>query len=321
VFRLPARTMSAPPEYPMHTLTRRSFLKSTAALGAASLALPSVFAQTAPSARKLKCGHTGITWGYKPEGAEQAIKDVASLGFHGFESFGHVLEFWDKKGGLEPLLEAAKLPLISAYCPMNLTDASKRKDEVAKIVRWGKLIKRAGGKVAVVGPDNVKRTEYDFTAVRANIVAALNDFGLALADVGLVGGLHPHTGSCVQTRDEVFWVFENADTRYAKMAPDMGELLHGGADPQEIVTHFLPIIVHAHLKDWVGGQFNDGYCPLGKGKVDVKACVDALEKTSNDIMLMAELNPNNPLGTPKPPLDLARDSRDYLKSLGYTFLG
>ncbi len=164
----------------MNALTRRSFLKSTAALGAASLALPSAFAQTSaapstasPSPRKLKIGHTGITWGYKADNAELAIKDVAALGYHGFESFGNVLEHWDKKGGLEPVLEAVKLPLISAYCPMNLTDASKRKDEVEKIVRWGKLIKRAGGKVAVVGPDNVKRTDYDFKAVRANIVAAL----------------------------------------------------------------------------------------------------------------------------------------------------
>lgn len=302
----------------MPPLTRRTFLKSSAALGAASLA-PSAFAQLTPTARKLKCGHTGITWGYKPEGAEQAIKDVAALGFHAFESFGHILEYWDKQGGIEPLLEAQKLPLVSAYCPVNLTDASKRKDEVAKIVRWGKLIQRAGGRVAVVGPDNVKRTEYDFAAVRHNIVAALNDIGMALADVGLLGGLHPHTGSCVQTRDEVFWIFEHADTRYAKMAPDMGELLHGGADPIEVVTHFLPIVVHAHLKDWIGSQFNDGYCPLGKGKLDVKACVDALEKTSNDILLMAELNPNNPLGVPKSPHDLARDSRDHLRSLGYTF--
>ena len=301
----------------MHT--RRSFLKTAATLGVVACVRPAIFAEAATPRRRLRVGHTGITWGYQPENAEQAIKDVASLGYHGFESFGSVLEYWDKKGGLEPVLEAVKLPLISAYCPMNLTDASKRKDEVEKIVRWGKLIKRAGGKVAVIGPDNVKRVGFDFAAVRENIVAALNEFGRALADLGMVGGLHPHTGSCVQTRDEVFWVFEHADTRYAKMAPDLGELLHGGADPFEVVDHFLPIIVHAHLKDWIGGQYNDGYCPLGQGKVDVKACVDALEKTPNDVMLMAELNPDKSLTLPKPPFELARDSRDYLRTLGYAF--
>jgi len=31
-------------------------------------------------------GHTGITWGYKPENAEQAIKDVGSLGYYGMKT-------------------------------------------------------------------------------------------------------------------------------------------------------------------------------------------------------------------------------------------
>src|SRR5690606_41773805 len=73
-----SRTLST--RHLMHHVTRRSFLKSTAALGAASFALPSAFAQLAPAPRKLKCGHTGITWGYRPEAAAQAIKDVAALG-------------------------------------------------------------------------------------------------------------------------------------------------------------------------------------------------------------------------------------------------
>ena len=75
----------------------------------------------------MKVGHTGITWGFKPTDAEQAIKDVGSLGFAGYESFGNVLEYWDKQGGLEAkLLDAAKVPLQSAYCPVNLIDPAKR---------------------------------------------------------------------------------------------------------------------------------------------------------------------------------------------------
>ena len=105
-------------------------------------------------------GHTGITWGFSPADAEKAIADTASLGFQGYESFGNVLEAWESKGGLDKLLTAAKLPLRSAYCPVNLTDPTRLKDEVAKMVRWGQLIKKCGGSVAVVGPNNVKRQEY-----------------------------------------------------------------------------------------------------------------------------------------------------------------
>lgn len=296
-------------------MNRRTFVKSAAALGLGSLVTAPAWAQT--PVRKLKVGHTGITWGYGADKAPAAIKDVAAAGYHAFESFGNILEHWSTRGGLEQFLVPANLPLVSAYCPTNLTDPSKRAAELEKLVRWGKLIKQCGGRVAVIGPDNVKRTEYDFQAARPHIVAALNEYGLALADVGILAGLHPHTGSCVQTRAEVYTIFSETDPRYAKLAPDLGELLHGGADPLEVVRDFLPIIVHAHLKDWIGGQFNDGYCPVGQGKVDIPACVAALEKSKQDIMLMAELNPD--AKNPKGPAQLITESRDYLKSIGYGF--
>ena len=71
-------------------LTRRTFTRSLA-LGAAAAAISGAALQ-ALAGKRLKVGHTGITWGFKPTDAEQAIKDVGSLGFAGYESFGNVLE-------------------------------------------------------------------------------------------------------------------------------------------------------------------------------------------------------------------------------------
>ena len=139
-------------------LSRREFSQA-AGLALSGLGLSRLGA--APG-RRLKIGHTGITWGFKPEDAEQAIKDVASLGYHGYESFGNVLEAWEPKGGLGQVLEQNHLPLISAYCNANLLDPAKRKDEMAKMVRWGKLIKKYGGSMSVIGPNGVKRDSYDF---------------------------------------------------------------------------------------------------------------------------------------------------------------
>ena len=50
----------------------------------------------------------------------------ASLGYMGYETFGEVLEAWEPKGGLKPVLDENHLPLISAYCNVNLTDPTKR---------------------------------------------------------------------------------------------------------------------------------------------------------------------------------------------------
>ncbi len=84
-----------------NTMNRREFT-TVVTMGLGAVALSDLQAQ-APT-RRLKIGHTGITWGFAPRDAEQAIKDVASLGYHGYESFGNVLETWEATGGLDKLL-------------------------------------------------------------------------------------------------------------------------------------------------------------------------------------------------------------------------
>jgi inosose dehydratase len=297
----------------METVGRRTFTK-TLAFGLAAVAVPELGAQ---KPRRLKVGHTGITWGFAPADAEKAIVDTASLGFSGYESFGNVLEAWESKGGLDAILKANQLPLRSAYCPVNLTDATRLKDEVAKMVRWGELIKKCGGSVSVIGPNNVKRPGYDFAAAKTNIVAALNEICKALDGIGIVGALHQHTGTCVETRDETYAVMEAVDTRYVKFGPDVGQLQKGGSDPVKVVKDFLPTVRHVHMKDFDGGPYYEGYCPLGKGKVDVAGLCDLLDGSGNDLMIMAELDPSK--GMPLAPLDAARINKETLQKLGYAF--
>ena len=135
-------------------LSRREF-SLAAGVGVVASSLPAALG--AP-ARRLKIGHTGITW----RGPEQAIKEIASLGYYGFEPFGNALEQWETKGGMGRLLEEAKLPLISAYCGTNLTDPARRSAEVQKLVGWGKIIKKYGGSVVVIGPNFARRPRLRF---------------------------------------------------------------------------------------------------------------------------------------------------------------
>jgi inosose dehydratase len=293
---------------------RRTFAH-TLVLTAAAAALPSVAWPAA--GRRLKVGHTGITWGFKPADAEQAIRDVASLGFHGFESFGNVLEAWEAQGGLKRLLDANGLPLHSAYCPVNLIDPARRRDEVDKLVRWARLIRGAGGSVAVLGPNGVDRAAYRFAEHKTHIVEALNDMGKAVADVGVVGALHQHTDTCVETRDETYAVMEAVDTRYVKFGPDVGQLQKGGSDPARVVKDFLSVVHHVHMKDFDGGDHYLGYAPLGKGRVDLAGIAGLLESSGNDLMIMCELDPSP--GQPLAPLEAARANKLAMAHLGYTF--
>ena len=266
------------------------------------------------SAPKLKIGHTGITWG---NDIEQAIKDVASLGFYGFETFGNVLEAWEAKGGLSKVLDENKLPLVSAYCSCNLIDPSKRKEELEKMGKWAGLLKKCGGSISVVGPNSVKREGYDFKANKANIIASLNEVAKMLTDMGVVPALHQHTGTCIETRDEVYAVLDAVDTRYLKFGPDVGQLAKGGSDPVQVVKDYLPLVRHMHLKDYSGGEAFLGYCPLGQGKVKIPAILDMLEKAHSQLTVMVELDPSPAM--PMTPLETAQIARKYLHNLGYTF--
>ena len=64
-----------------YVIDRRSAIK-TLGLGVGAVCLAAPLAQSAPK-RRLKIGHTSITWGSNAAAAEPGIKDVAKLGYHG----------------------------------------------------------------------------------------------------------------------------------------------------------------------------------------------------------------------------------------------
>jgi inosose dehydratase len=270
--------------------------------------------------RHLKVGHTGITWGYRPDDAPKAIADVGRLGYWAFESFGSILEYWEPKGGLKPLLDKYNLPLYSCYCGFDMLDPSKLKGEIQKMVRWGKLIKSYGGKVSVMGPTGVDRKTFDFKVHKAAIVNALNETAKALADIGITAGLHQHTGTCVMRRHEVYEILDAVDTRYVKAALDLGQLTKAGSDPVPIVEDFLPIMCHVHVKDFNGSYYWNGYCPTGQGEVDIPKILDLLESSGNELRIMVELDP--PWRSEVPPItayQTAAMSKWYFQQERYTF--
>jgi inosose dehydratase len=278
-------------------ITRRAFSR-TVGLGLLGTAWP----VSAERQRIVRVGHTGITWpwGNAPGAGsarladstaiEQIVRDVSGLGFHGLELFGWQIDGMEAYGGLGPLLERYKLPLVSSYSGLNLTDAAQRQSAIERTVATARLVKKYGGTVIVFGPNSVRREAYDFAANKAAIVVALNEAARAIADLGLTPVLHQHTGTCIETRDETYAVMEAVDTRYLKFGPDIGQLQKGGSDPVRVVKDFLPIVHHMHLKDFSGGNAFLGYCPLGQGKVDIPAILTMIDGKKMDGMVMVELD-------------------------------
>ena len=71
---------------------------------------------------------------------------------------------------------------------------------------------------------------------------------------------------------------------------------------------------HMHLKDYNGGEYFVGYCPLGQGKVDIPAILDMMDGRTLAGMIMVELD-----GTPRMPmtaLETATIAKSYLEKQG-----
>ncbi len=308
------------------SVNRRTFTKAILT-GIGATAVPRVGASAAPAtpgtgqslpAKQLRIGCTALVWNAfprAPEALETAVRDMSELGYKGFETFGEVIEDWDKKGTLEKLIAQYKIPLISAYSTLDVINPAARNDEIATIVRWGKILQKHGAHFMVIAVRGARREGYDFAAHRANIVSALNDYGKAMADLGLGSGLHQHTNTPIETRDEVYAVMESVDTRVFKFAPDVGQLQKGGADAAKVVKDFASITVHMHLKDFVNGPHMGGYSPLGIGMVDLKSILETMEEANPKANIMHELDGSRNM--PYTPRQTAEISKWYLQKLGY----
>ena len=184
--------------------------------------------------RQVKVGHTGITWpwgnpstGYTladPDAVRTVVKDIASLGFHGFELFGWQIEGMEPHGGLGPLLEQHEMPLVSSYVGLNLTDPAQRTAALDRLHGIARLVKKYGGAVIVLGPNAVNRELYRFAEHKHDILQTLDAAAKAVVELGLTPVLHQHTGTCIESRDETYAVMEAADPRYLKFGPDIGQL-------------------------------------------------------------------------------------------------
>ena len=316
-------------------LDRRTF-GQLLAMSLAAAATPELPAWAQGKKRNVVIGHTGITWPARPPGAgggarrgggpppppdpalnEAIFKDVSDFGFAGVELFDWQINGLESQGLLGEFVEKYKLPLISSYTSVNLTDPAQRAGTIAAAVAVGTIMKKYGGKTIVIGPSGrVGGESYNYNEHKQNIVTTLNELGKAVTGIGLIAALHQHTGTAVETRDETYATMEAVDTRYVKFGPDIGQLQKGGVDPVEVVKTFLPVVEHMHFKDWVGGPSMAGYCALGLGKVDLVRTLDLMEGRKLQGMIMVELDRGGEM--PYPPREAAQIARDWLVKNGVT---
>lgn len=272
-----------------------------------------------------RIGHTGITWlpYFEPE---QALAEVAALGYQGFETFGVAVEEYERhRGGVSRLLDEHGIPLVAAYLFSPLIDPATAQEDIEQNVAWAKLVKDLGGEVVVIGATEQLHKRFS-PAEYGGMVRTLNEIGKRCLDIGVRACFHPHTGTPVETREQIDMVIGHADPRYVFFAPDTGQIQKGGSDPIEVINAYLPQVKHVHLKDFSGvpvGYDADGkeidhtgyvnYVPLGEGVVDLPGIVAVLDRAGYDGWLNVELDGTEQ--APRPAMEAAAMSKRYLETL------
>jgi len=269
----------------------------------------------------MKVGHTGITWGI-PGDVEQAIRDVSELGYLGFETFGRtVIEWNEKRGGFRQLLDRYAIPLGAVYCYNDWIDPAKAEQDVLEATAEARAVSDLGGQTLVVQAG--RRPANGYTAEQfAALAHALAEVGRRARDLGIQVGLHPHTGTAVETRQDIDTILKMLDPDLVGFAPDTGQIAKGGSDILEVMHTYRSRITHVHLKDWGGRYERDAagkeidatgyvnYEPVGNGVLPMPEILDILVEDGFDGWVNVELD-----GTPRaprPPREAAAMSRRYL---------
>jgi inosose dehydratase len=269
----------------------------------------------------MKVGHTGITWGI-PGDVEQAYRDTAELGYLGFETFAQTILAWNAQpGGYRALVERYGIATGAAYCHKTWIDPQTAAEEMAAARREADALQAIGGQTLVLQAGRQLPGGYSGDQFRS-LAAALNEVGRYCRDQGLTTGLHPHTGTAIETRADIDTILGLLDPEYVGFAPDTGQIAKGGSDILEVMRTYRRRITHVHLKDWNGTYERDAdgkeidksgyvnYEPIGSGILPMPAILDILLEDGFDGWVNVELDGTR--RAPRPPRDAAAMSRQYL---------
>ena len=267
----------------------------------------------------MKIGHTGITWGI-PGDVEQAYRDTAELGYQGFETFAtSILEWNEKPGGYRALADRYGIPTAAAYCHKEWIDPARSEVDLDEAKREADALRALPGAATFVVQGGARPAGGYDDLQFGRLADSLNKVGRHCAGVGLKVGLHPHTETAIETRDDIDRIFALLDPDLVGFAPDTGQIAKGGSDILEVMRTYRDRIVHVHLKDWNGKPGHDpdlsgylNYEPIGDGVLDITALLDILQLPAGfDGWVNVELDPTDK--APWPPREAAARSR---RSLG-----
>ncbi|HJU73687.1 MAG TPA: sugar phosphate isomerase/epimerase [Gemmatimonadaceae bacterium] len=301
-------------------MKRRELLRQFAVAAGAPLLYDLMQRQVAlPSHAKIRFGYAAITWDGNDE---QAIVDIASLGFRGIQLRSNtVSKYGDRPAVLRELLEQHRLTLV-AFSSGNLSiDPAVEREQLALHTRHAAFVQKLGGLYLQI-IDEKPRGRVLIDADYTRLGQLLTELGRRTADLGIPVSYHHHIGSIGEYPDAIRRILDAADPRYVKFQLDTAHFQQGGGDPAQAVKEYGSRLLFLHIKDVEapvpgGGKDSYRFVELGRGSVDFKRVFDALREIDFSGWAIVELD--RVPDPPRTPRESAMISKTYLQeTLGFT---
>lgn len=294
---------------------RRGFLRAAAA-AAAGVALPRAI--RAEPRLALRLGYHAITWDGRDE---QAIDEIAALGFHGIQLRANALQTYGEcPAQLQRRLEQAGLALL-CFSSGSVDAVAERESEYLEThLVHARFVHAVGGGMMQV-TSRRPRDRAPTAAEFERLGRLLTEIGRRSADAGVRVVYHNHMGAFGEGPEEVARVLEVSDGRFVGLLLDIAHYRQGGGDPAAAVLRHRERLAMLHLKDVVSPAPGDRrpqsyrFVELGRGRVDVPGVIASLERIGFRGPAVIELDSvSDPARTPRE--CAAINKRYVVESLG-----
>ena len=189
------------------------------------------------------------------------------------------------------------------YCSGQFIDPGLVDAEIKSILAAARFVHAAGGRHLVIGGGMNSQGHYGDDDY-ARLVEALHVVGRGCREIGVTACYHPHSGTMVETADQLERFCAETDPELIALAPDVAHLVRGGADPVSTLRRYAERVQYVHLKDIGDGEFVE----LGEGTVDLAGVVATLRDIGYSGWAVVELD-----DTTRTPLESAAISYRYLR--------
>ncbi len=288
---------------------------------------------------RIQVASAPVSWGVMEEtdttvwpSAAQVLAEIVLAGYHGTELGPHGYYPTDARR-LSATLDSLGLTLTSAFVPLRWFQPDRLAADTEALLSVAELLSAlrcpfvviADG-VAQPGEPSPDEAAWKFAA------RAMEDVARRLQKLRLKTVVHLEAGSHLATPEDQDRLCGLTDPDLVGICLDTGHYAYSFGRPRDAVRQYGKRIRYVHLKDVdpavrerVASQGLDFYTavrsgvftPLGQGCAEIPGVVSDLLSSGYEGWLVAEQDVLMPLESGRSPLDNARQSREFLRELGF----